>query len=535
MSYTTNKYYIPDIVEHKFIPIKISVDISEIPEHKKKIIKVLIEAAKLVEELYLFQKNPEIHPIINEFITRGENSVVSFIKIMGGIKDHFNEDAMFIDGSTDYKYGSFYPSDITMDEWDNFYKLNSDKSDLLTSPHTVLIRSGSSLEIVDYSVYYKEYLTKISKLLSDASELADNYSLKSYLSSQAASFLNNDFDDADIRWLQLDGNTIEPLIGAHEYYDDKFLGYKASFTAFVSIRRDAEHQKMLIIRKHIDLLQNTLPIPDHYKKFKRGSISQIAICDLIYSAGDGRVPIHTAAFNLPNSQKIRSEFGSKKVLLYNIMEHKFRSILLLIGERVLSNNDFDRLTYSAYFNLILLHEISHELGVGFVKDEDGELHEISFYLKDLYTIIEEAKADVMSIYGLVFFIKQGLIIDCSFTDAVTTYITGIVRSLRFGDDNAHSKANLIQWNILIKDGVILLDSDTGRLTFNLHRFEKSIEKLLVKILTLQGEGNYDVTEKFIKQNSGNDTLLDCFIKDIEDVPVDIIPYFDNAGETSPFE
>ena len=219
------------------------------------------------------------------------------------------------------------------------------------SSWTTIVRDEDGLKAIPYSEHYKDYAEKIADILFKAASYADNFSVKSYINAQANAFLSNDFDEADIRWLQLEDNDIESLITAAEFYEDRFLGYKTSFTSFVAVKNRDEFKKINLIKKLLDTFQQKLPIPPHYKKTKRGSISQIQVVNLVYCGGDARGPIQTAAFNLPNSQKIRQEFGSKKVLIYNIMEAKFNSIMANIAKKVLSENDLTKVTFHSYFNL----------------------------------------------------------------------------------------------------------------------------------------------------------------------------------------
>ena len=342
--------------------------------------------------------------------------------------------------------------------------------------------------------------------------------------------MSNDFDEADIRWLQLEDNDIESLITAAEFYEDRFLGYKTSFTSFVAVKNRDEFKKINLIKKLLDTFQQKLPIPPHYKKTKRGSISQIQVVNLVYCGGDARGPIQTAAFNLPNSQKIRQEFGSKKVLIYNIMEAKFNSIMANIAKKVLSENDLTKVTFHSYFNFILMHEISHELGIGFIKDDSGKLYEVSYFLKDLYNVIEEMKADVMGISLLSYLIKECYLTDCNYVEIVTTYLVSLLRSMRFGKENAHGLASLIQWNFLSKMEVVIGDKNSLNLVIDLQKFDSVTESLLTLILTLQGEGDYDKSSDFVKSHSFMDDNLKFYLQKIEDLPVDIYPYFTVAGE-----
>ncbi|MCG8572600.1 MAG: hypothetical protein MJB14_20905, partial [Spirochaetes bacterium] len=191
--------------------------------------------------------------------------------------------------------------------------------------------------------------------------------------------------------------------------------------------------------------------------------------------------------------------------------------------------DKEKVTFTAYFNLILLHEVSHELGSGLVKEKDGQFYNLSYYLRDLYSIIEEAKADVMAIYSLIYLIKKCVIVDCTLISIYTTFLASLFRSIRFGNENAIGKASIIQWNFLNNEGVFVIDS-SQKISFDLHKMEKAIEKLMIVILTLEGEANYQKIKNFISEMETENKELTGFISLLKDEPIDIYPWFPLAKE-----
>lgn len=524
------KGFNPDELKGKLKIIEISPDVSYLTDNQKKVIEYLIEASKMINDIFYLQKYRENLNLKSKIENLDDKKITTYFSIQQGPFDQFRDNEPYIEGVKKNDRGGFYPDDLSINEWDDFINDNPDLKDKFISNYSIITRKNGILQAVPYSVYYKQYLEKASELLIKASDYADNFSVKSYLTSQANAFLNNDFAEADIRWLQLEDNDIESLISACEFYEDKFLGYKASFTSFVAVRNREEFKKIGLIKKLLDTFQENLPIPAHYKKTKRGSISQIQIVNLVYSSGDARGPIQTAAFNLPNSQKIRQEFGSKKVLIYNVMEAKFNSIMSDIASIVLTETDLSKVTFPAYFNFILMHEISHELGIGFVKDDEGRSYEVSYYLKDRYNVIEEMKADIMGFFLLTYLVKECYITDCNYVEIVTTYFIGLLRSMRFGKENAHGLASLIQWNFFSKNDVIMRIKDDKTISLNYLKVESVVKNLLTLILTLQGEGDYEKTGEFITSHSYTDDDLSCFLEEILDLPVDIYPYYPIAGE-----
>ena len=530
------KDFHPESLASKLVKADIKPDLSFLSDNERLIIDKLIEVSDIVNEIFCLQKYADNTELAQQIHAENNPALMTFYEVMQGPYDEFNDGKSYIEGIADKPdKATFYPDDLTSIEWED--KLNNleqsgdeqTESEFL-SPYTVIKRSGAELIAVPYSEINKEKMQRASDILYEIVGMCDNLTEKEYYRSLSNAFLTNDWTDADIRWLQVEKNNIETVIGPEEIYEDKFLGLKASFTSFICVRNQTEFKKLAIILRLLDRLQNNLPMLDVYKKKKPSMTSQISVVNLVYNAGDARGCVQTAAFNLPNSHKIKSEFGSKKVLLYNVMEEKFNQIMKPISQIVLNGDDFEKLSYSAYFNFILMHEIGHELGVSFVKDSSGENIEVSQMLKDLYSIIEEAKADVMGMFHLTYLIKSCFVNDCTYIEACISYLVSLFRTIRFGTENAHCVANIIQFNYLINDGAIIplqRDNDEGgsSYTIDLHQFDKSIEHLLTIILTLQSSGDYQKTKDFIKEYSVIDDDLKATLRLLQNVPIDILPIF----------
>ncbi len=528
----------PSVIKDKLTVIEINPDLSSMTNNQKVIIQNYIECAKILDKIFLLQKYEKNLELMNEIKSLNDKRSENYYRIMQGPFDQFDDNKPYIEGIKYTPHAAFYPDDLTDEEFHDFLKLNQDKKQNFISPYTIIRRDGTKLKAINYSDYYKEYLKEASDILFKTAAICENFTQKNFCTKLGEAFLNNDFIEADIAWLKLDENEIEPLLGPHEFYEDRFLGYKASFTSFVTVKNKIEGKKASMVKKLIDKFQELLPIPEHYKKVKRGEISSIEVVDLLFCGGDGRAPIQTSAFNLPNSHYIRANFGSKKILLYNIMEAKFNAVVDPLSAHFLDEKMAKDVTFAANFNLVLLHEVSHELGINFIKDSDGKLYEIVYFLKDLYSTIEEAKADVMGIYLLLYLIKECYISDCSAPEVANTYVIGLIRSMRFGKENAHGRASIIQWNYLVEEDVIKIGNIEGekgknnsiKLIIDLSKFEKIFETILAIILTFQAEGDYDKTKSFIDKYSNIDPVLKNILDEIENLPIDILSYFPLAGE-----
>lgn len=520
----------PHSVFKKLAAVKIQTDFKSLIKDQQKIIKNLIKCAKILNEIYLIQKHPGNLKIKEKIIELNDPKILQYFNLMKGPFDVFNDNKAYILGYSKSDNANFYPIDLTKQEFENFLLKNEDQKKNFISPYTIIKRNNKQLISIDYSIKYKKYLTKAADYIDKILDLIQNETLKKYLKSQSEAFINNDYDKALIDWLQIKHNKIVCLLGPYECYDDKFLGYKSSFSAFIGVKNEDYNNKINMFLNLIDIIHDKFPIPQHYIKKTNIPFSSIEVIDLIYFDADARSPIPTTAFNLPNSEIIRSQYGSKKIILHNILSCKYDSVFIPIAQIILNENDFNKLNFDSFVNFIFFHEISHELGIGLVEDDKGEKKEPVYFLKNLYAIIEEAKADVMGVYSLIYFIKQGLISDSTFSNICLTYLINLLRLLRFGSDNAHGLASHIQLVYLINESVFIMENESNHIMIDFHKFEKSIEKLLTVILTLIGESDYDKTKEFIKNYSSVEGYFKKYLDLIEDVQIDIMPWFPDADE-----
>ncbi|HEX7810009.1 MAG TPA: peptidase, partial [Thermoanaerobaculia bacterium] len=329
-------------------------------------------------------------------------------------------------------------------------------------------------------------------------------------------------------WMDLQG-PIEVVIGPYEVYEDDLFNYKASFESFVTVVDKPESDKLAIYAKHLPDMERNLPIPDEYKNPNRGTDSPIRVVQELYTAGDARRGVQTAAFNLPNDEVVREQKGSKKVLLKNVMDAKYRMSGNPIAMRVLDPSQRSLMNFDAYFNFILFHELSHGLGPGLIKQPNGERTDVRILLKDTYSSIEECKADVLGIYNIVYAQQNKLL--TSFTEEqLYATITGLFfRSLRFGVDEAHGRGTAVQWNWLREAGAIIPNAD-GTFRVDNDKFRAGIKSLATELLTLQATGDYARAQRLLTKYGVSNAEMDAVNKTLTDIPVDITPVFTAAGE-----
>ena len=211
------------------------------------------------------------------------------------------------------------------------------------------------------------------------------------------------------------------------------------------------------------------------------------------------------------------------------MQAKFRQSGEPIARRVLDPSQDALLSFDAYFNHTLFHELSHALGPGIIKGPDGKLQENRLYLKALYSTIEECKADVVGVWTLLYAMDQKLITTFDAPKLFVTDAALLFRSMRFGIGEAHGGGAALQWNWYREKGAIVPSAD-GRFRIDVPKYREAVRNLAEELLMIEATGDYDRAERLLKQYSVSTPEIEDVIPKLQDIPVDITPVFTAAGE-----
>ncbi len=517
----------------KFAPVQISYDKSILSERDQQLVMKLVSAAKLIDQIFLRQVYSNNEAILKALVTskRPEDKVyLNYFKIMYGPFDRLDENKPFLVTSPKPLGANYYPEDLTKPAFLDWVANHPEDKEAFESNFTIIRRSGERLVAIPYAKAYADLLGPAARLLREAAELAENASLKRFLTSRAEAFLTNDYYQSDMDWMDLD-SPIEVVIGPYEVYEDALLGYKAAFESFITVVDPVESQKLVTIGGYLNSMERNLPYPDQYKNFERGQSSPFKVVQEIYTAGDTRAGTQTIAFNLPNDERVREAKGSKKVMLKNIMEAKFNKILIPIAERVIGSDQLPNVSFDAYFNHVLLHEVNHGLGPGMLTLPTGEKTTVNKMLAETYSTIEEAKADVCGNYNVQFLIDQGVFPKELESSLYVTYLAGMFRSVRFGINSAHARANMIQFNYLMANNAVQFDEQTQKFRVNQDQIKPAIRSLANKLLMIQAKGDYQGAKNLIEQYSAMNPSMQAALAKLGDIPVDIKPIYEiEAGQ-----
>src|ERR1043166_9070922 len=354
-------------------------------------------------------------------------------------------------------------------------------------------------------------LQRASRLLEEAAALTPNASLKEFLRLRAKAFLSNDYYASDIAWMQLDA-PIDITIGPYETYNDELFGYKAAFEAYVTLRDDRETAKLKTFADHIQDIENSLPEDPKYRNPKLGALAPIRVVNEILATGDGAHGVRTAAFNLPNDERIVQKMGSKRVMLKNVQEAKFSKQLEPIAGRVLSAQEQRDLSFDWFFTHILAHEMTHGI---------GPQQNVRQSLKELYSPIEEAKADVTGLFMLQYFFDHKLL-PASERPLYTTFLASAFRTLRVGVHEAHGKGMALQFNYLTDKGAFVARPD-GTFGVDFAKIKGAVRDLVHDLLTIEATGDYARAKKMLDELGVLRPPMAHALDQLKDIPTDIEP------------
>ncbi|UCH95748.1 MAG: peptidase [Candidatus Aminicenantes bacterium] len=517
----------------KLAPVKITYDASNLTGNEKKVLKLLVKAAKYMDRIFLIQvyrKNFRIKKELNRLKKENPDYKVlnAWFNVNFGPFDRLKAHKPFINLKEEKPKGAnFYPGKMTKEEFEAHIKANPQDEEAFTSNFTVIRKQkDGKLVAVPYSKAYKKLLEPAAKLLKEAAQLAENPSLKKYLNSRAEAFLSNDYFQSDMDWMDLSNHKIEVVIGPYEVYEDRLFGYKAAFEAFITLVDHKESEKWAKVASLMNEMEKNLPIDDKHKNFNRGTSSPSIIAEEVFTGGDTKSGIQTTAFNLPNDEKVREAKGSKQVMLRNIARAKFQKCWIPIVKEVLAESELPLISFDAYFNHVMMHEYSHGLGPGII-EKNGKKTTVNKELKDHYSTIEEAKADVLGIWNSQFMVDKGVFPKELEKNIYASYLGGMFRSIRFGIDKAHGGANAIQMNYMLEKQAFLVDKQTGRFRVNpdKEKVKAAVKQLANELLVIQALGDYERAGQFIKKYKSISPELEQALEKVKHVPTDIRPIY----------
>ena len=447
--------------------------------------------------------------------------------------DRLDKNEAFIPGVPAVKPpgAGFYPEDMTKAEFETWAKTLSPAEKAKAEGFFYVIHRGADHKLltVPFSEEYKEFLAPAAKLLKEAAELTTNATLKKFLTERADAFSSDDYYSSDVAWMDLDA-PIEVTIGPYEVYEDDLFNYKAAYESFVTLRDEGESAKLAKYSGYLQEIENHLPMDDKYKNPKLGSAAPIRVVQEVFTSGDGNRGVQTAAFNLPNDERVIKEKGSKRVMLKNVQEAKFNKVLVPISRVLLDPKQTKEVAFEPFFTHILMHELMHGLGPHNIKVGDRETS-ARMELKELHGAIEEAKADITGLWAMQYLIDKGVIDRQIERSMYTTYLVSSFRSVRFGITEAHGKGQAMQFNYLTDEGAIRM-MPNGTFHVDEAKVKEGVRKLTHDLLTIEAEGSYAKAKQILDKYGVVRPVMKKALDRLHEIPIDIEPSYPLAEQVA---
>ncbi len=511
----------------RLAPADIDAPTDDLLPWEKVVLERLVRASDVMNEIFLRQvwrENPVLAAALRDSGQPWAEVAAEYFDVMAGPWDRIEENRPFLDVGPKPPGAGYYPEDLTSEELDAWLEQHPEDREAFTGYFSVIRREHGALISVPYSVEYEEQLGRAAGLLREAAAASENATLSRYLESRAAAFGSDDYFASDMAWMDIEGTRIEPTIGPYEVYEDALRGAKAAFESFVALGDSAASAELDGLKSRMRFLEERLPIEDRYKNLERGFESPIRVVDLVYSAGDTRAGVQTIAFNLPNDERVRRAKGSKKVMLRNVSRAKFDRILTPIATVALGEVAGAGIRFEPWFTAVLLHELAHGLGPGSATVDGAEVP-VNQALRQHYSSLEEAKADVVGLHSLGVLAADGLYDEGFVRAAYTAHLADLFRAVRFGAEEAHGEAAAIQFNWAWERGAILFDEEFGGFAMDYDAYVEANRGLAAEILRIQAEGDYEAAGALRERYGTVRPEMADLLTRLDHVPVDIRPVY----------
>ena len=526
---TAQESSVPDLQQLKtmtarFAPVDLSADVRSMPANERQALARLVEAGKVMDTLFLRQvwagNETMLLDLLQDTSELGRARLHYFL-INKGPWSRLDENALFIPGAPKKpERANFYPAGATKEEVEAWSATLSGAQRAFAIGFFTTIRRNpeGKFVAVPYSFEYQGELARVAELLRQAAALTKQPTLKAFLEKRAQALITNDYYDSDVAWMELDAS-IEPTIGPYEVYEDEWFNYKAAFESFITVRDEVETNKLTRFGSELQEIENNLPIDPRYRNPKLGAMAPIRVVNTVFSSGDGNRGVQTAAFNLPNDERIVAEKGTKRVMLKNNQDAKFKMVLVPISKVALATNDQANIDFEAFFTHILMHELTHGLGPHNIVTGERPTT-VRQELKETYSTIEEAKADVSGLFALQFLVDRGKL-DKKFEQTMyTTFLASIFRSIRFGLNEAHGRGVAIQLNYFLDHGGVTVAAD-GTFAVNASRIKQNVIDLTRDIMMMEATGAYVDAKQMIEKMAVVRPPVKRVLDRLAGVPVDI--------------
>jgi hypothetical protein len=497
-----------------YATVRLTADLSHLKDQQRRMIPLLIRASEIMDDLFWLQAYGDREPLLTSI---EDSAQKRFAAINYGPWDRLAADQPFVESAGPKPAGAqFYPADMSKEEFEAWDQ--EGKAGLYT---LVKRNDQGELYLEPYSKAYASQLAEAAGLLRQAAELASDPEFANYLVMRADALVSDDFQPSDMAWMDMKNNPIELVIGPIETYEDLLFGYRTAYESYVLIKDLAWSERLARFAQYLPELQTGLPVPEEYKQEMPGSDADLNAYDVVYYAGHSNAGSKTIAINLPNDEEVQLAKGTRRLQLKNAMLAKYNQILVPISEMLIAEDQRQHITFESFFGNTMFHEVAHGLGIKNTLDGSNTVRHA---MKEHASALEEGKADILGLYMVQKLRDKGEITEGELMDDYVTFMAGIFRSVRFGASSAHGKANMIRFNFFKQAGAFSRDPATGTYRVNVPEFEQAVKDLSNRLLTLQGNGDYEAVDAFVAEMGSVSPQLQADLDRLASasIPVDIV-------------
>ncbi len=516
----TDSMNLPQRLE-QYTTVRLTTDLSQLSASERRMLPLLIDAAREMDTIYW----REAYGIPDSLLQAigGDSAMRRYAEINYGPWDRLASDSPFVPGVGPKPPGAnFYPAGMTKQQFESALDATSAQADSLKSLYTLVRRdSAGALVAVPYHVAFPAATERAAGRLEAAARLADDPGLRQYLTLRAQALRSDDYRASDVAWLDMKNNGLDVVIGPIETYEDQLFGYKAAHEAYVLVKDKAWSRRLARYASMLPALQRALPVGARYKQEKPGTDSDLNAYDAVFYAGQANAGAKTIAINLPNDEEVQLRKGTRRLQLKNAMRAKFDSILVPIADRLIAPDQRELISFDAFFENTMFHEVAHGLGIKNTVNGRGTVREA---LKEQAGALEEGKADVLGLWMVTRLNQTGELPGEDIRKNYVTFLASIFRSVRFGAADAHGRANLVRFNFFERMGAFTRDSATGTYRVDFDRMKTAVDSLSDQILVFQGNGDYQGVKAFVDRYGTLDPGLQHDLDRLATagIPVDVV-------------
>ena len=518
----------PDIEERlaRFKTVDMPFQMGGFSPREKVLINELVFASRDLEQIYWRQNSPQDVDLYKSLASSKEPRAKALRRLLwinGGRYDQLEENKPFIGTEPMPPGRNLYPPRLTRADIEAYVAAHPDEKGAIYDEHTeveLVGRNPLKLRATPYHVKYARWLQSAASHLRKAAASSDDPAFAAFLRARADALTTDDYYESDLLWVRLENPKFDVIFAPYETYLDGVLGVKTSYGAAVMVRNEQESRKLAVFQKYVPEIQDALPLDGADRPSLTGHATPMEVMDTPFRSGDLRHGYQAVADNLPNDPRIHEKVGSKKIFFKNYMDARVEYVILPIARRLMMSEQAARASADGCLTDVLMHEIAHGLGPAFARRGDQKVT-IREAIGPAYSGLEEAKADVVGMFGLKWLVDHGALPRERLEEYYASYVGSIFRTVRFGTAEAHGRAEMMEFNFLSERGAITRHA--GRYAIEYAKMPDALAALAKELLEIEATGDRPRAEAWFARYDKMPAELRSALDASKDVPIDIDP------------